>query len=941
MKIQCPECDHAMSVGRAKAGTYKPKCKSCGKSFALKVSGDDPPKVRVAKLKRKAAAKVSAAATAATVDLAATAATSDPAATGNPAATAATIDPAATMDSVGGGGDAATRASAAEATVEPSAMGSASVSAGAASVSGTTVRPGPSATVKPGPSATVRPGPSATVKPRPGATAGTGRVKPESDEVPARLGGYRVVRLLGRGAMGEVFEARQVSLDRQVALKRIRGAIARRPSALARFTREAYAASRLAHHNVVQIYDFGNDSGEHFFSMEWVRGGPLDDVVKEDGPLESRVAATYILQAARGLQAAHNLGMTHRDIKPANLLLSSDGTVKVADLGLVKIPDLEEVSRDTESGSALSGAASGTEVTMHGSAVGTPAYMAPEQCNDAASADHRADIYSLGCTLFFLLTGRPPFAGSNVSEVIDAQINRTAPDVTQVQPNVAPEVADVVRRCLAKSPEDRYPSVADLIDDLEGFLNLKSDGGFRPTAEQADRWEVIAKRYAAARSTTSLVTPIAVAGSAGAALLVFLTPWLGWRMLPAGPVAAVTAIALYFGLSATAGRPAVVDRVRAYVASQSWLAVIAGGVAAVLGLVITLVVGFWLGLLVGLVLGAAFGALLHVLAGVVPAKKSFAATEDARRFVRDLRLAGADEDALQDFTARHGGKAWQPLFESLFGYDDLVRQRRSLAGDRSFRDGTRGGVRDWICGGLDRRAAANREASDAAKLAKVEKAGLKAEGLTDAEAEERAHQLAAAVMDASAAAPVGGDAKATVEAKRAKMKAMLAEARSGKYKRKRDPLAPIKRLLGGPARLAAGLALLAGFAVAGRAAGLFDSMADIDVSGVVSGNLDSIGDVAGNTLSAAKGVEAEAGIAGRSFDLWSVGVAGLLLTLSSFVAGWRMTLFAVPATLVILFGPSLGIPAIGGWIPAWAVAAGAGLAVYVPGVLWGEASHPS
>ena len=134
-------------------------------------------------------------------------------------------------------------------------------------------------------------------------------------------------------------KARQVSLDRDVALKTIRGRLADNPTSLARFTREAYAAAQLSHHNVVQIYDFGEESGQHFFSMEWIKGGTLSDLVKEKGCIDPKLAAGYIAQAARGLQFAHQGGMVHRDVKPANLLLSDEGVVKVADLGLVKIPD--------------------------------------------------------------------------------------------------------------------------------------------------------------------------------------------------------------------------------------------------------------------------------------------------------------------------------------------------------------------------------------------------------------------------------------------------------------------------------------------------------------------------------------------------------------------------------------------------------------------------
>ena len=155
-------------------------------------------------------------------------------------------------------------------------------------------------------------------------------------DVPAMLGGYRVLRELGRGAMGAVYLARQVSLDRNVALKVIQTRLAKNPTFIARFTREAYAAAQLTHPNVVQIYDLGCEGDIYYFSMEFVEGESLGALVQRDGKLDADTAVRYILQAARGLKFAHDQGLVHRDVKPDNLLLSQHGVVKLADLGLVK-----------------------------------------------------------------------------------------------------------------------------------------------------------------------------------------------------------------------------------------------------------------------------------------------------------------------------------------------------------------------------------------------------------------------------------------------------------------------------------------------------------------------------------------------------------------------------------------------------------------------------
>ena len=226
-------------------------------------------------------------------------------------------------------------------------------------------------------------------------------------DLPERLGGYEVLRVLGKGGMGAVLLGRQLSLNRKVALKVMHPQIAQNPSFVARFTREAYAAAQLTHHNVVQIYDIGEDKGQHFFSMEFVPGRSLMDLVREQGRLAPEAAVGYILQAARGLRHGHKQGMVHRDVKPANLMVNDEGIVKVADLGLVKLPGS---GSDPESVLA-SLAADDVELTGTGMAVGTPAFMAPEQATSSSTVDGRADIYSLGCTLYTLVTGRPPFEG--------------------------------------------------------------------------------------------------------------------------------------------------------------------------------------------------------------------------------------------------------------------------------------------------------------------------------------------------------------------------------------------------------------------------------------------------------------------------------------------------------------------------------------------------
>ncbi len=272
--------------------------------------------------------------------------------------------------------------------------------------------------------------------------------------MPERLGGYRILKELGRGGMGAVYLARQLSLNRDVAVKTIQNDWSSNPRAVARFIREAYAAAQLTHHNVVQIYDLGQDNGINFFSMELVEGGSLDELLKRQGRLNPKQAATYVLHAARGLRFAHEHGMIHRDIKPANLMLTRDSLVKVADLGLVKTPSLGEEDESTSGDdNALLLASARSHVTGAGSTLGTPAYMPPEQAEDATQVDHRADIYSLGCTFYALLVGEPPYVNRSAVEILSKIKTEPIQRVDTLVKGLSPQLASIVERMTAKRPE--------------------------------------------------------------------------------------------------------------------------------------------------------------------------------------------------------------------------------------------------------------------------------------------------------------------------------------------------------------------------------------------------------------------------------------------------------------------------------------------------------
>jgi serine/threonine-protein kinase len=279
------------------------------------------------------------------------------------------------------------------------------------------------------------------------------------------LGNYVLREPIGAGGMGQVFKAEHRRMKRLVALKVLAPGLLG-PAARARFQREIETAARLAHPNVVVAHDAGEAGGRHFLVMEYVDGCNLAALGRQ-GPLPIRQALEYVRQAARGLAHAHAAGTVHRDIKPANLLVDGDGIVKVLDLGLARM-----VGAGDESG--------GEDLTSSGAVMGTAAFMAPEQAADAHAADHRADIYSLGCTLYYLLTGKPPYEGKGALEVVLAHRERPIPSLRAARPDCPPEVEAFYRRLVAKRPEDRPPSMEAVADEL-GRLLGDGTAGESPT----------------------------------------------------------------------------------------------------------------------------------------------------------------------------------------------------------------------------------------------------------------------------------------------------------------------------------------------------------------------------------------------------------------------------------------------------------------------------
>jgi serine/threonine protein kinase len=272
-----------------------------------------------------------------------------------------------------------------------------------------------------------------------------------------RVGAFVLLDRLGAGGMGEVFRACNRLTGQMVALKVIREGNAADSESGTRFLREIRAAAALAHPNIVRAHHADQDGSTLYLVMEYVDGQDLQKLVKQRGPLSVGEACAYIRQAALGLQHAHDRGLVHRDIKPSNLLRAVNGEVKVLDLGLAR---------------AVTAAPGAQGLTQTGTVLGTPDYLAPEQALDASAADARADIYSLGCTLYFLLTGRPPFVEGTLAQKLLAHQQVEPPAVETLRPDVPPEVAAALRRMMAKRPADRYQTAAEVATVLALFCQV-------------------------------------------------------------------------------------------------------------------------------------------------------------------------------------------------------------------------------------------------------------------------------------------------------------------------------------------------------------------------------------------------------------------------------------------------------------------------------------
>jgi serine/threonine protein kinase/CheY-like chemotaxis protein len=271
-----------------------------------------------------------------------------------------------------------------------------------------------------------------------------------------RIGIYDVLSQLGKGGMGTVYRARHRRMKREVALKVLSHEVSSQGSFVQRFQREVEVVAQLQHPNVVMAFDAGEDQCGHYLVMEFVNGRDLASDVQQGGAMSVAEAVECVVQAARGLEYAHSRNLVHRDVKPANLLRDNSGVVKVADLGLARL-------------SAAASDPSAASLTQAGGIVGTTDYMAPEQAVDSTTIDRRADVYSLGCTLYYLLTARPVYQANSLMGLLLKHREASIPHLRHERPDVPQGLDAIFSKAVAKRPEDRHQSMTELIEALESL----------------------------------------------------------------------------------------------------------------------------------------------------------------------------------------------------------------------------------------------------------------------------------------------------------------------------------------------------------------------------------------------------------------------------------------------------------------------------------------
>jgi hypothetical protein len=582
--------------------------------------------------------------------------------------------------------------------------------------------------------------------------------------------------------------------------------------------------------------------------------------------------------------------MIHRDVKPDNLLLNEQGIIKVADLGLVKTPALK---READALPKPSSGLHAIPANMTGArmALGTPAYMAPEQCRDAAAVDHRADIYSLGCTLYALVTGQQPFDGTTAVELMSKHAYEPLVPPEVIVSRLPKELSAVIQKMMAKHPSDRFQTMAEVIRTLEQWLGVQPAGSFAPRDDQIDTLEKAVHDFH--HAPAAVLRTRVVTGVIGTCLLAAILLMFAGQLGPAFGLAGLVihGAAGYFVLHGLAHKTYFFRRVRQFVFGLTfgdWGVGLAGlGLFAVLLWMLGL---FWMWVGFGC-FGLALAVALRFGLDRAIDQARRRPIEECERVLRRLRHAGLDEEDLHLFVAKYAGRHWEELFEALFGFEAKLAARAQLRGASAGQREAFAAWREPILNLIDRVEKSRKDARERTLLARVEQARLIAAGVTESLARDRAAAEASALVKQASAIRGGRSGRQAVTPE-ANLSSMLIEvnpapAAPPRERHRPDPLRGLVGLFVGPpvrTVLAAVLLALCGvwaFQNHSRA----DAPEPLFLPGVPPAWL-------------------------AWCDSLSVGWAGLVVLVSLFFRGHRMAMLTILGALVVVLGHHLGIRAV-------------------------------
>jgi len=564
--------------------------------------------------------------------------------------------------------------------------------------------------------------------------------------IPRLLGGYLVLRLLGHGPRGRVVLAQPLSLEPPAVLKLLAADRTADPVFLASFTREAFAAAQIEHSNLVAVRELGSDRGHHYAALAWIHGSSGAELLESRQKLDPYQAAVVVLQAARGLKAAHAQGLRHRDVKPSNLRLDPAGRVMVDDLGLEMTPSLAAALEARQKSGGYPRKRAATNEQPVRPVAGTPTFMAPEQAADPVTSDARADIYALGATFYNLVTGKLPFPGDDAVELIRKHQEEFPVPPGEFVPGLPRQISDITRTMMGKRPEERYPNMAVVVDVLEGMLGVHGNSAatILEDAGGTIRRAADALAQSSARQLRFRILALSAAIWLGLLCLLFS---LGLGR----PAFGVLGFGVSTALAALMAAGIVHDSELLHLALaavlggglRSWLI----GITGVLGAIAALWI--WGGFLPWFLVlcGGCLVATFHVFLDRPLAAERKLIIDPIRELMKGLRARGHGEAALRELVLRHGGDRWQVLFEPVLGHRALAtaRFRQGKGASRLPRPWV-GSWRDALFSVLEKRLQGRRDHRHLRLLEKVEEKRLEAAGLNLLTARRKARRIAKALL---------------------------------------------------------------------------------------------------------------------------------------------------------------------------------------------------